>query len=238
METEREEQSSPSGAPPPASRPPPSAAPPPTPEEADQRFIQALRGAHLIEDMSDGLLAVLLEGIAPNPNSDARRLDLLLAYFGGAGDAEAAQRRIASDRFLMHDGNDPQSAPEFVARLCGLAPELGHVELERIGSSEGPLVLRHGDHLAAVTDMEDDDLDTGEIDLSELDNPSVTIRGLVVAVNVLLGQMDVRARFVPLAGDGEREAFVAVGVAEASALLKAGCLELEKAERLLEFCAW
>ena len=127
-----------------------------------------------------------------------------------------------------------------MVRLGAITPELGPDTLERIGSDDGPLVLRAGEHLAAVTDPEEEEeLDTGPIDLSELEeSATITVRGLVRAVNILLDRFGVRERLVPLPSDGRREAYGALPVAEAMTLCRAGALDVTNAERLFDLAAW
>ncbi|MBX3250604.1 MAG: hypothetical protein KF901_25730 [Myxococcales bacterium] len=208
--------------------------------EADAAFVAALRRAGVASELVDPLLAQLSALVPAKPDDDERRLDLLILYYEGNGDEESAFRRRKADRFFLHDAREHASARELVFRLAFLAPELGDVTLERIGSDDGPLVLRAGDHLSAVTDPEEEEeLDTGEIDLSELEqSTSITVRGLVRALNVLLERHGVRERLVPLPCDGRREAYVALPLQEAMDLCRAGGLDEPSPERLLELAAW
>lgn len=219
--------------------------------EGDAAYLRSLRAAGWLRELEEPQLDASSDagatpdaGTTPDagaaPDAESRRLELVLAYYF-APDTEAAARRRAEDRFFVHDVDEPTSANDLVSRLIALTPELGHVTLERIGSDDGPLVLRAGDHLAAVTDPEEDeeDLDTGQIDLSELeDSMTITVRGLVRAVNVLLDRFGIRERLVPLQGDGRREAYGALPVAAAMTLYRAGALDVTHAERLFEFAAW
>lgn len=219
---------------------PVSQTPPPTPADQDRAFADRLRRAGLLGELTDGLLEVLLERVDPRGDEQARRLDLLTLYYEGGGDAEVASRRARSDRWLLHQDGEPSNAHAIVRRLAALAPELGPVSLERIGTDDGPLVVRAGDHLSAVIDHEDD-FDTGEIDLTELDADAgemISVRGLVRALNVLLDRHQIRERWIGLASDGEREAFVALGVAEAMLLCRSGELEHASPEEVMEFAAW
>ena len=85
----------------------------------------------------------------------------------------------------------------------------------------------------------DDDLDTGQIDLSELDaSPTVAVQALVRAVNILLDREDVRERFVLLCCDGRRECYVRVSLADALALCTAGHLASDEDEAVLDLGAW
>ncbi len=214
--------------------------PPPTPDQEDRAFVDRLRSAGLLTELSDGLLEVLVDRVDPRSDAHARRLDMLALYYDGGGDAQTAKRRTHRDRWLLHRDGEPSNAHAIVHKLAALAPELGAVSLERIGTEDGPLVVRAGDHLSAVTDHEDD-VDTGEIDLTGLDQEGgemISVRGLVRALNVLLDRCGVRERWVPLASDGEREAFVVLGVAEAMLLCQSGDLEHPSPEEVMEFAAW
>ncbi len=235
----------------PDSHAPERSAPASSAAEGDAAYLCALRAAGWLRELAAPQLELLAgsalatpdAGTTPDagvtPDTESRRLDLVLAYYF-APDPEAAARRRAEDRFFLHDVDEPSSAGDLVSRLVALTPELGSVTLERIGTDDGPLVLRAGDHLAAVTDPEEEeDLDTGQIDLSELEeSTTITVRGLVRAVNVLLDRFGIRERLVPLLGDGRREAYGALPVADAMALYRAGALDVTHAERLFEFAAW
>ena len=129
--------------------------PPPTPDQADTAFASKLKEAGLLSELSDTLLMVLLERVDAKDDEDARRLDLLSLYYLGGDDTEVAERRRAVDRWIVHDERRPVNAHAIVRKLAALAPELGEVSLERIGSDDGPLVVRAGDHLSAVTDDEE-----------------------------------------------------------------------------------
>ncbi|MEM6957656.1 MAG: hypothetical protein AAF411_12205 [Myxococcota bacterium] len=205
-----------------------SAVPPPTPAESDGRFMANLRGAGLLDDLTDTLLQVFLERLDPSMDADARRLDILDLYYQGGGDLELGRRRAAQDRYFCHRATDEVSAHEVVQRLLPLLPELPTVRLERIGTEDqddGPLVLRGGEHLSAV----DDD---------ESGNGTVSVQALVGAINVLLARHNVRRRLVLLRVDGRREAFIAIGPAEAVGLCQRGCLEVGAPDQLMEYAAW
>ena len=220
-----------------SSGPPPGM--PPLPQEADIAFVKSLRQVGLLAELSDGLLEVLLESVEPK-DEDGRRLDLLEMYYGAGGEQATAVRRVKADRFFIHHDSEAVTAHELVRRLSALMPEVGPIALERIGADDGPLVLRAKHHFSAVTDEYEDDLDTGEVDLTELEPEAVTItvRGLVRAMNVLLERNGVRERLVQLRSDGAREAYAAVGVSEAMGLCRARCLEDEDPERVMEDAAW
>ena len=207
--------------------PPGASLPPPTPDQADTAFASKLKEAGLLSELTDTLLMVLLERVDAKDDEDARRLDLLSLYYLGGDDPEVADRRRTDDRWFLHDERRPANAHAIVGRLSRLAPELGDVSLERIGSDDGPLVVRAGDHLSAVTDEEEEDSEG-----------YITVRGLVGALNVLLERNDIRERWVQLRGDGRREGFVAIGVTEAMLLCRYDCLEDDDPEHVMEFGAW
>jgi hypothetical protein len=126
--------------------------------------------------------------------------------------------------------------------VTAVAPELARLRFERIGTDDGPLVLRIGEHICAVDEGEDDD-DVGpgeeqDVDLSALDGASVTVRNLVRAANVLLDREGVERRFILLRCDGRREAFCGLDLNRAMELCSLGLLEEKSASRLLEFGGW
>ena len=47
--------------------------------------------------------------------------------------------------------------------MANLKPESAAVKLQRIGTDEGPLVLRAGEHFSAITDEDDEDAETGTV---------------------------------------------------------------------------
>ncbi|MEM1415342.1 MAG: hypothetical protein AAGH15_10590, partial [Myxococcota bacterium] len=184
------------------------------------------------------LEAVLMQALQPRDDADARRLDLLERYYR-SDDPETSARRRTADRFFLHRASDGASASDLVEALCEVAPEIGAVDLERIGGDDGPLVLRNAEHVSAVQDDYEDDLDTDEVDLRDLDEtPSIAVRGLVAATNGLLERAGVSERLVPLPMDDEREAYLGVGVEQAIALQRAGYLELDELEALMELTGW
>lgn len=197
-----------------------------------------MRGAGLVAELDDAELERVVRAVGQRRGL-TRRIDLLESYYQAHGDTDAALRRCAKDRFFVHRADEEATASELVGRFARLAPELAEVKLERIGTDDGPLVLRSGDQLSAVFDDPDEDaLDTGEIDLSTLDEATVTIRGIVQALNVLLDRAGVRQRFVPLRSDAAREAYVGIGVTEAVALAQSGHLEDDDPETVMDLGSW
>ena len=210
------------------------------PRAEDLLFVNELSAAGLMEELDASELSTITEKLGTVEGAQ-RKVDLLeLYYYFAGGDMDVARRRRIHDRFFLHrDEDEGVSARGLVARLRELAPELPEVKLERIGEAiNDPLVLRSGEHFAAVVDDYEEDMDTGDIDLRELEGPSISVRGLVRALNILLDRHGVRDRLVPLVADEDREPYIATTIANAMNLCKAGLLEEETAEELLELCAW
>ncbi len=198
---------------------------PPLPRDADLDFYASLRAAGLLADLTDGLIEALMELVGAK-GEDARRLDLLELYYAAAGDIEASKRRSREDRMIVHHAGFGENAITFIQRLSFSNPELPGLRVERMGTDDGPLVLRSGDFVSAVSD--DDDPSDGQ----------VSVRAIVQAFNVMLDRADVESRLVLVRGDGERELYLAVGPTEALALCQTGVLEEDDWERLHEYCAW
>ncbi len=200
-------------------------------------FLAAMRGAELMTGADDGALAALSDGLSDAPE-DAQRLDLVEGYYDAAGDAEASGRRTDADRYFIFREGDRTNAHLVVQQLAALLPEIGMVSLERIGSEDGPLVIRAGEHLSAVTDI-NAHLEDDEVDISALeDDDTVSVQALVTALNVLVGHCEVSERWVQLRGDGSREAYVATTLSRAIGLRSAGVLEEDDSELLIEFAGW
>ena len=215
-----------------------AAGPPPTPAQADAAFFDALKGAGRLQELSTALETVLRDALEARDDADARRLDLLERYYG-PDDTQVAARRRRDDRFVLYRASERLGAHALVARFAAVAPEVGAVVLERIGGDDGPLVLRSRDQVAGVQDDYEDALDTDEVDLRDLDEtPSTSVRGLVAAMNTLLGRSGVEERFVPLPMDDGREAYVGVAEPEALVRWRAGDLELDEEEALRELAGW
>jgi hypothetical protein len=215
--------------------------------EDDLAFIGALREAGLVPDLAGAELARIARVIDGKAGL-SRRIDLLEAYYEANGDAGIAKTRKLVDRFFCQHEGDPITTTTLLTALAELAPELGEIALERIGGgAEGPLVLRAGEHFAALLDDYEEHLDTGEVDLRDVEQVEreraagimmVTVRGLVRAVNVLLDRNGVRERLVPLRSDPPREIYVAVPLTEAIELARLGHLEDESPEEVMELCSW
>ncbi len=168
----------------------------------------------------------------------SRRHLLLAHYYNANGDGDEAWRRRLEDRYFTVAYDEMVSARELVQRLATVNPELGDVRIERIGSDEGPLVLRSGDHVAGVVDDYEEDLDTGEIDLRELEGETISVRALVAAANSLLDRVGVRERLVALEADDERETYLGMTLQGAMALAREELLEELDPEELMELTAW
>lgn len=182
--------------------------------------------------------ALMRPGREATPES--RRIDLLEAYYAAGGDQGVSRARRSVDRFLLSRETDAVSASQLLTRIIDLTPELGSVALERVGGGkDGPLVLRAGDHLAALLDDYEESLETGEVDLRDLETRGtmVTLRGLIHATNTLLERFNVRERFVALRSDEAREVYVATPLTEAIDLARGGHLE-DDVETVVELGCW
>ncbi len=210
-------------------------------DEEDVAFLRALQSTGSLAELDgDELLRVASEVEATD--RDARWVEMLEVYYG-IDDPERASVRRGADRYFIQRLGEPATAKSLVERLSDLQPELGGISLERIGGADGPLVLRAGDHFCAVLDENEEEMDTDQIDLSDLEDrsggvPMVTVRGLVRSTNVLLDRHGVRERLISLRGDEEREVYVGLGVAEAMTLAQQGYLEDEDPEEVMELAAW
>jgi hypothetical protein len=226
-----------------STRPPtsPPAARPAAPsfDEEDRTFVAAMRDAGLCSELEDAELERVIAYIGSRRGL-GRRVDMLEAYYSANGDGEVARRRIASDGFFLQREDEPINAHGLVKRFSRLVPDLRRVVIERIGTDDGPIVLRAGEHVAAVVDDYEEDLETGEIDLREIDEgpPTISVLGVVRALNVLMQKHSIRYRFVPLASDQAREVYVTTTVAEAMTLANGGYLDLDDAEQLLDLASW
>jgi hypothetical protein len=211
--------------------------------QEDRDYVDALKQAGLVPDLAGDELARVAR-LADGKKGLDRRAALLEAYYAAGGDGSVSSTRRTVDRFLLQREGDPLNTSILLSHLSELAPELGEIVLERIGGGdEGPLVLRSGENFAALLDDYEENLDTGELDLREIEarDPkvmAVTVRGLVRAVNALLERIGVRERFVQLASDHAREVYVAVPLTEALELARAGHLEDDNAEAVMEHGCW
>jgi hypothetical protein len=218
--------------------------------QADLDFVAALRSAGVAGELSDTELARSAALVAARDTRHAlgraagadgareseraphavaaRRLDLLTAYYRADQDALASQRRQATDRWFLFHAADALTAPQLLARLLDVVPELQGTELERVGGRNGTLVLRAGDDVCA---LEDEEVEGRESTISVCD--------LVRAINVLLDRRAVRARLVGLIGDGRREAYLGLpSVTAAITLSSADYLAVSDAEALLDLTGW
>lgn len=195
----------------------------------DVKFVNALTGAGLLTEMSaDELEHVLLQ----QDSSDAARryLDILEHYYAANGDANVGLRRRMTDRFFMHRAEDPATARQLLVRLVLLTPELGGVKLEKMGDGpDATYILRAGDDAAGIFDDPEDQSTTVG---------TISVRGLVRALNVLLERSKQRHRFVPLMRDESREAYVATTVTGALNLCQQEYLEETDVESLIDFASW
>jgi hypothetical protein len=213
-------------------------------DSEDLEFVKALRGAGLLGELEGEELLRVATSVSDATGLE-RRIDMLEDYYGAAGDTERSYFRRRRDRFFMQRASEASTAKRLVIKLAELAPEVGAIGLERIGgSTDGPLVLRAGEHFAALLDDYEENLDTDEVDLREIEDARhghvtmVTLRGLVRAVNVLLDRNGVRERMVALRSDEDREVYVATSVTEAIELARGGWLEDEDVEQVMELGGW
>jgi len=198
--------------------------------DADRRFAQALRDAGLAAELE-------LDALAPGglASAERRRLDLLAHYYTG----EAGDERRRADRFALFDDEERLDASAVVDRLRALGTEAPQARLDRIGSSDGPLVMRAAGLVRPVVDEYEEAMETNEIDLRDLDERvTVSVRSLVRAFNGLLSALEVPWRFVDLPSDGGREAFVGISEAAAERLCALGCLEERDFDRVRDIAEW
>lgn len=192
----------------------------------------------MLKELTDGLHAALIERLPSVDDVDMRRMELLRLYYVESPQ-DGGDARRAVDSFLLYDSEQPESARQLVARIAKLVPDVPAVSLERIGTDDGPLVIRSGpDTFSAVNETEED-LDTDEIDLSELEAaPTVTVRALFRAFNILLDRVDARDRFVLLCSDGTRECYARLSLGDALSLCANGHLDDDDDEAVLDLGAW
>ena len=151
-------------------------------EEADVRFVDALRDAGLLADLdADELLRVATELEDETGDEEARQVDLLEIYFAAGGDSAASATRVAADRYFIQRVGEPATAASLVARLAALAPELNDVALERFGGPEGPLVVRSGDDYSGVLDDFEEEADSEELKMDHAPHRDATVPMVTVA---------------------------------------------------------
>jgi hypothetical protein len=193
----------------------------------DEDFVRVLNAAGLACELDTKQLSAIASNLDES-RVNSRRMDILGLYYRGNDDASVAARRRSTDRFFMHNDYFSVNAHQLVSSLANLNPEIAAVKLQRIGTDEGPLVLRAGEHFSAITDEDDEDAETG----------TVAVRALVRALNALLAKAAVSERLVPLVPDDSRELYVGVTEEGAMTLLQGGCTELSAVAALREFASW
>jgi hypothetical protein len=193
----------------------------------DEDFVRLLNAAGLACELDTKQLSAIASNLDES-RVNSRRMDILGLYYRGNDDASVAARRRSTDRFFMHNDYFSVNAHQLVSSLANLNPEIAAVKLQRIGTDEGPLVLRAGEHFSAITDEDDEDAETG----------TVAVRALVRALNALLAKAAVNERLVPLVPDDSRELYVGVTEEGAMTLLQGGCTELSAVAALREFASW
>ncbi len=194
----------------------------------DQAFIAALREAGLVSELHGAEVTRVARHVV-SPGVRGRYLDLLFAYYAAAGDALVSRRRMVTDRWFIYSAKQSLNLSQVLGRLLSVLPEIANTRLERVADEDGPLVLRCDEHVCAL----EDETEEGS------SQRSVTIAGVVRALNVLLDRQGVRSRLVGLFGDGTREAYVAIAsMAAAVPLAQAGYLTVPDAESLMEQTGW
>jgi hypothetical protein len=200
--------------------------------------VNELSAVGLLSELDGDELRRVL-GASDSASEAGRHLDILDAYYGASGDDVASKRRRQSDRFFSLEDTQRVAANGICQRLATLCPLLDDCYLERIGSDDGPLVIRSGDHVVAIIDEYDESLDTDEIDLRSLDDtPTVTVQSIVQAINTILDRVGDETRFVPIRGDVHREAYVGLTIDSAIDLCRAGFLELDTKDEVREHCGF
>jgi hypothetical protein len=191
-------------------------------------FLAGLQAAGALRELSLSEIERISRSLPEDGGAAARRIDLLEAYYAAGGDAVAALRRRAADRWFVYRGSDAIGAPQLMQRLLGVVPELSGAHLERVGSASGTLVIRLGEHICAVDDEH-----------AERGGARVSVHEVVRALNVLLERKGVRARLVGLLGDGAREAYLGLpSLTSALALTEADYLTAPDIETLMALTAW
>jgi len=193
----------------------------------DEDFVRLLHSAGLACELDATQMSAITSNLEES-RIDCRRMDILELYYRGNDDDSVASRRRSSDRFFLHNEYFSVNAHQLVDSLANLNPEIASVKLQRIGTDEGPLVLRSGEHFSAVIDEDADDVDSG----------TIAVRALVRALNALLAKARVSERLVPLVPDESRELYVGVTEEGAMTLLQGGCTEISAVAALREFASW
>lgn len=194
----------------------------------DFGYASALRAAGIASELHGAEIARIARHVVSGERR-ARHLDLLFAYYAAGGDPLVSRRRMVTDRWFIYSARQSLNLGQVLGRLLGVLPEIAAARLERVGGSEGTLVVRCGDHVCAL----EDELEEGP------DGRTVSVAGLVRALNVLLDRSGVRARLIGLFGDGSREAYVGIAsLASAVPLAQADFLNVTDAEGLMEQTGW
>jgi len=193
----------------------------------DEDFLRLLHAAGLACELDTRQLAAITSSLEES-RVDSRRMDILEAYYRGSDDASVALRRRKSDRFFLHNDYFSVTAHQLVSSLTNLNPEIGSVQLQRIGTDDGPLVLRMGEHFSAVIDEDDEGAE----------KETVAVRALVRALNALMAKAGVEQRLISLVPDQSRELYLGVTEEGAMTLLQGGCTEISGVAMLREFASW
>jgi len=194
-----------------------------------QQLRAALRGAAVVPDLVQRSFHARLGPHARLRPTATAVLDLLDGYFQAEGAG-----RLEEGRWLCHRDGDRDSARQIVARLRTVTPELGLLTFDT--ASDGQLVLRMagGCEPVAPEEIEVEHLSCGR---SRYIRRTVTVDGLVEAVNRLLARRGIAFRFLPLATPGDVDAYLAVDPRGAEVLDRIGFWDAPLAD-LQDFAAW
>jgi hypothetical protein len=210
---------------------PPATTPSPTTMQLtpdDCSFVAALRSAGLAAELDGPELARAARGVHA-PLRRARHLDLLGSYYAAAGDPLVSRRRQAMDRWFSYSAREGLHVTQLLPRILNVLPEIYGARIERVGGASGALVVRAGEHVCALEDEQEDGAEA----------TTVSVSGLVRALNILLDRQGVRARLIGLFGDGERETYLGIpSMAAAVPLAQADYLTAVDAEALMELTGW
>ena len=225
---------------PPASRVPSSARVPSDDGNSPRSFVRTAQACDLMSHLDAETLEALIAG-PPSLGDDSatQRVAIMRRYYNGPVDEAVCRAREEDDRYVLFETGKGTTGIDLIALVESRVPEVAPLSLERIGVADGPLVVRSGgDILSAV--LEDEiDLDSGQVDLSELDSiPTVAVRAVMRAVNIVLDRRGVEERFVLLAADDSCECYVMVAQESALRLCSEGHMEDHDDQAVRDLGAW
>ena len=193
----------------------------------DREFVDLLQVVGLASELDTNHLHSVTNDLAET-RIDVRRMDILERYYKANGDNRTASQRKRSDRLIVHNASDRVTARALIERMSALVPEVATTELQRIGGQDGPLVLRSGDNLSAITD--------DDIEMSE--EGTLSVKSIVRAFNRLIAYTSLSFRFVPLVSDESREIYVALSKEGMLKMVHGGCVERLPMSSIDDFAAW